>query len=343
MVDDEELLRVYADTGNNQTETARRLGVARTTIQHHLNRIERDRGGPVKEEATLPVFPDSDIPPEELKNHMVRRFKRRWASQQAHNWFDVSVSHSQPIGLLFFGDPHVDDDGCDWKTLDAHCDIAKTTPGIFGVNVGDTTNNWAGRLASLYAKQDASASTARQLAEWFMLESGVNWLVWILGNHDAWGDGAAVLDQMAKRYKTRKLVCHDWEARFQLCFKNGATFKVWVSHDFKGHSQWNPLHGPMKAGQMSQEAHLYVAGHKHNHALMQFENAARGIYQTFVRVRGYKMMDDYARKLGIIEQKHGHSSLVIFDPSKDPAEGGVYPFEDVAMGAEFLTWLRSRS
>ena len=287
----------------------------------------------------LPNFPDEHIDVREIIELQKKRFATRQTSYDAHTWFPVKVLDKLAIGVLWFGDPHVDDDGCNWPALDRDINLCKNTDGLYGANIGDTTNNWAGRLSHLYAKQDASVSTARRLAKWFLLDAGVPWLVWLYGNHDAWGDGSEVLAQMAKQHGTQRIVCHDWEARFRLVFKNGWEPRIFAAHDFKGHSMWNPLHGPMKAGHMGDEADLYVCGDRHNWACFEFENAARGRRQTFVRVRGYKFMDEYARRLSLQEQREGCAAVTVFDPVRRQ----ITAFSDAELGADFLTYLRSKA
>lgn len=286
---------------------------------------------------SLPDFPDDDVPIDDVLDAMERRFETRARAQAAHTWFPVSVREDRPIGILWFGDPHVDDNGCNISLLRRHCQLCAETDGLYGANIGDTTNNWHGKLIRLYANQDSSVKTARRLAKWFMLDSGVTWLLWLIGNHDAWGDGAEILAQMGSKYGTQKVVCHDWDATFRLVFPNGWEPRVYAAHDFPGNSQWNPLHGPMKMGQMGVEADLYVCGHKHNSAEFGFENAQRGLFQHFVRVRGYKFMDDYARRLGKTEQNHGSGCLTIFHP----VDRSITRHMDVEKGVEFLKALRA--
>jgi len=60
------------------------------------------------------------------------------------------------MALLIFGDPHLDDNYCNWDVLTEHIDIAASHPRIFGMNIGDSHNNWVGRLMRLYAEQDTS-------------------------------------------------------------------------------------------------------------------------------------------------------------------------------------------
>lgn len=315
---------------------ARALGIPVTTLRSRLER------GPGKAKAEgepiiFPPFPEEDVPIEDIINHMAKRFEKRKASYDAHTWFSLKVKDPKPIGLLWMGDPHVDDNGCDWPTLQKHAEICRDTEGLYAVNIGDSSNCWGGRLIRKYADQDTSLKTARRLVEWLLLGSGIRWLVWLYGNHEQMGDGASVLGEMAKRFGTRKVVMHDWEARFSLSFGNGWEPRIFAAHNFAGHSQWNPLHGPMKEGQMGADADLYVCGHLHNWAVLKFENAARGgVVQTFIRTRGYKFLDDYARKLGKHEQQRGQSVLSVFNGERRTIE----TFEDVEAGADYLTWLR---
>jgi hypothetical protein len=325
-----------AKFGGNVSAAARHLGIRRSTLQGRL--AAEIPPPPPQSEIQLPDFPEEDIPVEEIIRLQSQRFTKRMASHQAHTWFRVKVKSNAPIGLCWFGDPHLDDNGCNWPVLERDIGLCKATEGLWGVNVGDTTNNWAGRLMRLYANQDTSVKTARRLAEWFMLDSGVRWLLFILGNHDAWGDGSAILMQMAKRFGTHKLVCHDWEARFILEFPNGWEVKVYVAHNFKGNSIWNPMHGPMREGQLGEDADLYVCGDKHTSGLFSFENPSRGHIQNFLRVRGYKFMDDYARHNGCKEQSEGCSGVSVFDP----ANRSVTCFLNAEEGAVFLSMKRDK-
>jgi len=316
-------------------------GVGRQSIRHGVAEAKRRKLVADEDALEFPDLPSGDLPIEQIIGLMEERSTRRRTAFEAHTWFPVKVKESKAIGVLFFGDPHVDDDGCDWSLLKRHIECCKQ-PGMYGVNIGDTTNAWAGRLIKKYADQETSAKTARRLAEYFMLDAGVRWLVWLLGNHDQWGDGAEILGQMAKRHGTQKLVMHDWEARFSLNFPNGAKVNIWASHDFPGDSQWNPLHGPVKAARFGPDVDLLACGHKHNWGYSMWELADKGTTPLMIRTRGYKFNDDYARRIGKSDQSGGSSILTIINPHSATREGRIMPFADVEAGTEFLQWLRSK-
>ena len=320
-----ETLEAVRMCGSN-TAAANMLGVDEATVRRRLKKAEEmEPANSPEPDFMFPNFPPDDVPIERLIDLQVDRFKARQASYDAHTWFPIDFKTDDPIGILWVGDPHLDDNGCNWPVLKEHIDIANSHPRIYAVNIGDTTNNWAGRLAQLYAKQDTSVKTARRFAEWFMIDSGLRWLVWLIGNHDAWGDGADILARMGQKYSTHKLVCHDWEARFVLRFPGGTEKRVDARHNFKGSSIWNPMHGPMRQGQIGEDCDFLVCGHLHNWGLFHWENPNRGITQDYI-------LDEYARRGGFPEQKRGCSLLSVIDPRS----GRHTTFEDVAWGAKFL-------
>lgn len=284
-----------------------------------------------------PLIPDDDIPVDEIISTMCRRFEKRKSSHDSKKWMEFKVDTDLPIAINFFGDPHIDDDGCNWPLLKKHIDICKNTPGVFGANIGDTHNNWVGRLAKEYANQSTTRSTAWKLIDWFLKDSGVKWLVMLAGNHDDWNYGTETLRKFCEN------VCPmvDWRAQFTLKFTNGVEVRIDAAHDHAGHSQWNSLHGQQKASTMGGTAHLYIAGHRHNWALAQNECPHTHRVYWLARARGYKEIDDYGEKLGFGTQKSGASVMIVIDPRADEVNR-VRCFADPAQGASYLTFLRSQ-
>lgn len=245
---------------------ADKAGLPRRTIQRAITAARAAAAAaPAGKKApvTLPEFPDDDISVDEIRAQMMKRFEKRQTHHKAKQWFPIKVNIKGPIGVTFWGDPHVDDDGCAWPLLNHHCDLHRDTEGLFSVNIGDTTNNWIGRLVRLYAHQETSAKTAGKLAKWFMCDSGVKWIAVLLGNHGMWGDFGSFL----RALNAANIPMDDWQAQFRLVFPNGREVRVWASHDFAGNSMWNSLHGPQRAAHTKAEAHIFACGHKHNWAI----------------------------------------------------------------------------
>lgn len=133
-------------------------------------------------EFTFTPLPDDDVSVDVLVAHRKKQFQHLSAHEKARRLIQVDIKIDGPIGIWHAGDPHCDDDGTDILSLEAHCDLVNKTPGMFAANVGDTTNNWVGRLAHLYGQQSTSAKQAWRLAEWFVTK--VDWLYMLGGNHD---------------------------------------------------------------------------------------------------------------------------------------------------------------
>lgn len=284
-----------------------------------------------------PLIPDPDLTAQQIIDMRIKQYEQRKAWSDAKKWMEFAVNTDLPIGICHFGDPHLDDDGCDWPLLQRDIALCRDTPGLFGMNMGDVHNNWVGRLMKEYANQSTTRSQAWKLIDWFFKDSGVKWLVMLLGNHDEWNYGNELLTRIAENTCTMI----DWRAQFVLRFSNDCRFRIDAAHDHSGQSQWNSLHAQQKASSMGGTAHLYIAGHRHNWAVAQHECPHTNRVYWLARARGYKRIDDYAEKLGFGEQKFGASIVTVIDP-KASEVNRARVFADVAEGAEYLTFLRSR-
>lgn len=309
----EEIQRLLAELGN-LSKVSEYLGVARSTLQNRLDAANRRK--PKKPVMPIaPPLPDLDLPIESILSHRKAAFERKHAHHLAKKWRKYRVPTDGPYALMFFGDPHLDDDGCHLPLWDSHVDLAASTSNLFAINIGDTTNNWAGRLARLWANQDSSSETARKLVKHYLAERGIPWLLWLSGNHDMWDGpvGRAVFERHAPEYVTLE----EWQAKITLVSPCGSEIRLWAAHNFKGNSIWNNLHGLERAAQMQDWAHLYVAGHHHDTGIRQGENPHRGFVYNLMRVRGYKYMDEYADLHGFGEHQYGAAGVAIVDPAGD--------------------------
>jgi hypothetical protein len=240
-----------------------------------------------------------------------------------------------PIGVIHFGDPHLDNNGCDFPLLIKHLDLIKDEPGVFAGTVGDVTDNWVGRLTKLYADSSTTFNESIKLIEWFF--ESCNWLYLVQGNHDCFNQGSAILDLITKRVDIKCRGKH--EAKMVLVFDNEASVEILARHDFRGRSALNPTHGLVKSAFMSGWGHLLVAGHTHEHGLTDIENE-RGKHVKCLRVRGYKKYDEYAQEKGFYEHTQGCASFTIINPYA-PESDRILNFWDIETGLHVLKLLRA--
>tara|TARA_R100001163_G_scaffold2071_1_gene3223 strand:+ start:115 stop:1194 length:1080 start_codon:yes stop_codon:yes gene_type:complete len=330
-----EAIEIYGNT----SAAAAGLKINRSTFENRV-RVAKERfAAAAPKDVELPTFPSDDIPIVEILDTMEKRFSKRAEAQAAKKWFTVKVKNSDPMGLCFIGDPHIDSNGCNISLLRRDIELMNQ-PGMFCVNLGDTTDgDWPGRLMKLHAQSDQSITTARRLADWFLNDTGLRWLAILIGNHDAWGEGAEIL----RRMNVQKIPMMDWSAHWKIKFSNERECKIITAHDFPGHSMWNSLHANQRAATTSTDAHIYASGHKHNWAMHQEENAHREFVYWLVRARGYKYIDSYADKLGYASQQHGATICAIIDPKASSEARFVTCFADLEEASDYLKFKRQTS
>lgn len=352
-VTDEQVIKALEDANGIRAVAARALGIQTRSLQFRIDAI-KVRGGKVPEssyngypkggetrvekEFEFTPLPEDDIPIEELIQLRKRKFQHKREHEEASKLIPIKIKIPGPIGILHFGDPHVDDDGCDIGAIERHTQLVNETEGLFAANVGDTTNNWCGRLARLYADQSTSAAQAWKIAEWFV--GRCQWLYMIGGNHDLWSGAGDPLKWIARQ---QNALYKSSEARLALKFPNGAEVRVNARHDHAGSSIWNPAHGPMKAAIMGTRDHIYVAGHKHESAYSVLKDGITGITMHAIKVASYKVYDRFAKDRGFRDNALAPSCVTTINPALPPDHPDmVKVWWEPEQGADYLTFLRRR-
>ena len=290
---------------------------------------------PLPVEVTRPQ-PLPDEPIEEWIKARVRASRRKRAK---HNPARLVTLPAEPMAIAIIGDPHVDNDGCDWSALHDHIKLL-SEPGVLITCIGDMQDNWIGRLGKLYANSSSLASEGWKASEWLLSQG--QWLAVVGGNHDAWSHVPG-LDPLQWLCKQNGVKCYDPdELRLYLQWRDRPDLEALViklRHDFRGRSWFHPTHGPHKEALLDGEAHIFAAGHIHQWGELTSEHR-RGRVTSAIRVRGYKKADGYAKRGGFPEQQHGESALVVVQPEIE-GPGRCQIFWDLASGIKWLRHLRS--
>ena len=293
----------------------------------------------IKEEATRGKPEDTEEPIEDWIQRRVEASRRKMARASKHQ--RNLILPAEPVGIACLGDPHVDNEGCDWHQLFEHINILKGTDGILASCVGDMQDNWIGRLARIYSESGATASDGWRASRW-LLES-LQWVAICGGNHDRWAHGPGV-DPLAWLSRECGVKCYaEDEIRITLSWDQRPDLEpiVWVlRHDFGGRSWYHPTHGPHKEAILDGKCHILTAGHIHQWGQLTTEQR-HGRVTHAVRVRGYKRADSFARSKGFYEQRHGASCLIVIDPLADEPER-IRIFWDLLAGRDYLTYLRGK-
>jgi len=348
------VLNALAESGGNRLSAANILGISNRTIFRKINSL-RKKGIQIPEVSknqkvvqiktkmtpiVMPVLPNGAIDINELIARRKTAFERKDAFQQSRRLITVKVKDSKPIGVLLFGDPHVDDDGCNLAALERDMNVIKRTEGLYAACIGDLQNNWVGRLSRLWAHQETTAHQAWQLVEWFVNELRGHWLFMVQGNHDHWSGSGDPLRWIQRQAGVD--LTGDHMVRLALKFSNSQEVRIAARHDWPGHSMWNPSHGQLRAANMTHHDHIIVSGHRHTGGYQMLRIPSSGMLAHLVQLGSYKIHDEYADALGLPSKLISPSTTAIINPVGNELQL-VRIEHDAEAAADYLTWMRQRA
>lgn len=283
--------------------------------------------------------PSGELNARQIIQRQKEDFLRKAERESALSCLSAKIPEKGPIGILFFGDPHLDDGGTDWFALERDMKLVKETEGLYGANIGDTTNNWIGRLEKLHASQSVTASQAWELAKYFIGELAGRWLFHIGGNHDGWSADRDPLGYICVGAGALYLPC---EARLRLDFPVGEPMTVNARHDFAGNSMWNTAHAPNRAHTMGYRDEIMICGHKHKSGY-NILKAPEGTVGHAIQIASYKRYDRYQKEKGFRDQTLSPCCLTVIDPEASDPVDRVQVFWNPERGAAYLKWLRGQT
>jgi hypothetical protein len=327
---------------------AEEIGIAAPTLWHRLREAERRLGLTTENIGDLAPINSHEDRPDPLS--VLDRHTRANLEYIAKRRLKPAMFmvRPEPFAVAFMGDPHLSNAGCNLDALQRDCGLLRQT-GTRAIQMGDILDNFHAnpKMAAKEAHNRMSISEALSVAQWLIAESGVKWDAHVLGNHDLWigPEGVELLKEWVRRAKSRMF---DWNARLIYRWGDGANDQhvIAASHDFKGSSIYNPLHGNVRMAQDDGTADTYVAAHRHNHADAKVPNGWRQKTYQLVRVRGYKDWDSYSAGRAQFADFHGmegRSALLVVNPLAQSHDGRQRAFMDVAEGLEYLAMLKARA
>ena len=129
----DELLEVLEADNEHKSrhDAAKSLGLSYATFNARLYCARERLPDLTKEpEFEVPDLPSEELPIEELIEYKRKRFRTRKKATDAHEWVDVKVNIDGPVGILWMGDPHIDDNHCDWEKLYSDVELIKSNTAI---------------------------------------------------------------------------------------------------------------------------------------------------------------------------------------------------------------------
>ncbi|HYF55335.1 MAG TPA: hypothetical protein VEA41_13850 [Salinarimonas sp.] len=337
-------------------QAAQALGIARTTLDNHLERA-KDKGLIKRKDGQLrPSFktgaaiqpqrtfttqelPDEDVPVDEIIARRSKEFARRNRAADARKLIRVRISDPGPIGVAIFGDLHIDSPGCNLPLLLSHIDLVKKTPGLYAGCIGDLQDGWVGRLARLWATQGITAKESLKLVRYFMEELADKLLFIVEGNHDSWTvgvNGVSPVEWIAAH--TGTLTGADG---VRIAIDLGEeSWTVNARHDFRGRSQYNPAHGGTKAALFGWRDDILVAGHTHESGIQILKDPKSGLVSHVLRVASYKHLDAFAKQEGFPDNNSFECPVMLLRPGMSDQRFRSQVITDPFLAAQCLTAMR---
>jgi len=278
------------------------------------------------------------IPIKDLIEYRQKQYDRKKISKNNRKLIKIDINIEGPIAIAHFGDPHVDDDGTDISQILHFMNVINGTEGMFAGNLGDIQNNWIGRLSSLYGQQSTSAKESWRLTEYFV--NKLNWLYLVAGNHDVWSGDGDPLDFIMRDHQG---LYEKFGARMKLVFPNGKEIIINARHTFKGNSIWNTAHGVSRAAQTGWADHILTCGHTHVSGYQVLKDPASGLISHALQVASFKIMDNYADKLGLDDKNIFNCPVTIIDPKYDDDDNRlITTIFNPEEGCEYLKYKRNK-
>jgi hypothetical protein len=331
-----EVLAALEAANGNKAEAARLIGISRETFRDRVQAALRacDFRSELPKPLSVQERPSFHPSVDEILDRRVKESRRRLGASDARELISVDIGLDGPFGILHFGDPHLDDPGCDIELVLQHMAVVRDTPGLYAACVGDFINNWRGKLNFLHASQSTTQAEALVLLEWFVRD--LPWVYLVAGNHDAWhGDGDP--------FKwLQHSGAYEWhQCRIALKCPNGREIRINARHDWPGRSMYGAAHGAAKGAMFDGRDHIYIAGHIHDWEHRTQEGPDGRVWHA-IRVGSYKRVDDHALKLGFRQNKHGSAVLTVFNPDAENETDLISVHWGIEQGAEFLKSLRTK-
>lgn len=305
-----EIADAYRAANLNVSETSRRLGVHRTTVIAMI-RVAEKHGYLRDEEMHAPNTPHRDdyLAAKERKvaAYQAKKRKGEWRKPV------MTTLSPEPYRLKIFGDPHLDNDGCNFELFERHWLEMSVEDRIFGICVGDWFDNWTRALAHLYKEHSTPPSDAWLLLEYLMEQRGEALIAACSGNHDDWSHGP--VDPVDLLMKKHGVLYRQGAIRVQVNHEDCDPMHWSIRHKWKGQSMYSAAHWGAAHTNVNWRDPLMVGGHIHQDDARLVQKAD-GTWCHVCQVSAFKEFDNFADVHGFSGAKISPVWDLVVDPRR---------------------------
>ena len=324
--------------GESIRSSARRFGVPESTLRGWLKGVEKKKAFEICSSGRR-----EEEPIQTLLERRLTEWKKVSKEEDRSFLIPVHLPLKGPYGIMFFGDLHLDDPGCNLPLLQKHVALCKAHyPDVIADQVGDINNCWIGKLSSLWSEQEMTGSDAWRLAQWFFNELKEQLFLVVKGNHDLWAANVNNTNPIDWIRDVNGFESQVWGARVELTTKDSDPLIINARHDFHGTSSQDPAYGPAKAAMNGWRDDILVCGHTHNSGYrMVLDPATKKVSHAF-RVASYKHIDAFAQERGYLPGNIFECPMVIHDPDEEDDRYRCIFIPNPIQGVEILKTIREK-
>lgn len=225
----------------------------------------------------------------------------------------IHLPDDKPFMVIVFGDEHLDNPGTDIELFEKWWFALNRDKRITGISMGDVLDSWIKPLAHLYAYTETPAPEGWQVLDYYLDERGQDLDLSVGGNHDAW---AGANDLLAMMMAKHGVIHRNTSLRAGYRTPKGRVITVNARHSWPGRSQWNEVHALKKAARMGVRDNILLGGHTHVSGETMEKDPVTGKITFCYQVASFKIVDDYADQLGLMDRHTAPAVALVIDPRR---------------------------
>jgi hypothetical protein len=246
---------------------------------------------------------------------------------------DITIPvDSGGILIVCMSDLHVGNRYTNMEMLKNDVKDISETPGVYAFIVGDLLDVAGVKSTphkNLSLDQVMPFKKAKEFVKKMYEVFGDKVLATTSGCHGAWSyndTGEYYEEEFVQLTDTKVFLEHGGTLAIQL---GDQTYRIFMSHKVRGNSKLNPTRGLFRLHEQGLDFDVGIGAHHHEQAALTLPR--RGKLITCIKCGTYKLLDNFANKVGFVQQK---MTIPGFYISADQHE--VIPFIDWRQGLQYL-------
>lgn len=334
------IIKTTQKNGYNLTATARELGCTRANVRRRLTNAILAGDHRIDPHKLFGPKVQMSRPLEEIIKAREELGLRNDRKVAKGDWTKPKLIPlpDGPIILGIFGDPHLDNSGCDLDMFEDELSRRDPDQGVYTCCVGDFFDNWPRAMGHLYAESGDPAPAWVLFEHWM---ENYPFLFSVTGNHDLFVNGTEnFLDVF---FRQHGMVLRRSGGRFLLGTQNPITISM--RHIWQGNSQYSNAHNLKRAATFGHtDDDVIIGGHFHKGECRTHVRPSDGKVSKLIAVSSFKRLDNFANDKGLMSAATPPFVWCVLDARESvTSHNRVQPFYDFSAARAMLEHQRAKN